>query len=70
MSLDTDYQNAFGLWIGDSPFNEEELDSLRLRAWREQGILITAVSDERLSPKEKVNLCQIGSRLYGEEDCA
>ena len=67
MSLDNRYQNAFALWLGESPFNEEELDALRVRAWREQGILIAAVADDRFTNEEKISLCRIASRLYGAD---
>ncbi|WP_309385695.1 hypothetical protein [Cerasicoccus frondis] len=65
MSVDNRYQNAFALWLGESPLNADELDALRLRAWREQGILITAVADDRLTNAEKIGLCRIANRLYG-----
>ena len=68
MSIDNRYQNAFGVWLGESSLNEEELDALRIRAWREQGILITAVSDDRLTNAEKIGLCRIGTRLFGSSD--
>lgn len=62
------YRNAFGPWQGTSSLNPDELDALRIRAWREQGILITAVSDRRLSNSEKLSLCRIAGRLYGNTD--
>jgi len=59
------YQNAFGPWLGAAALNHDELDALRLRAWREQGILMVAVSDRRLSNQEKLRLCSLADRLYG-----
>lgn len=66
--VDHRYQNAFGPWVGTAALNSDELDTLRIRAWREQGILMVAVSDRRLSNLEKLRLCQIAGRLYDSSD--
>lgn len=65
MSVDNRYQNAFAPWQGANSLGEKELKILRLRAWREQGILIVSPSDKRLRISERTALCRIGERLYG-----
>ncbi len=70
MSVDYRYQNAFNPWQGDSNLSEHELGTLRRRAWQEQGILIVSPSDDRLQSSEQIVLCEVGSRLYGDEPAA
>lgn len=51
---------------GPTPFNEEEINQLRSKAWEEQGILIVSLSDNRLNEAEKKLLCQLGERFFGK----
>ena len=60
---------SLGGLIGPSPYNEEEIASLRQRAWIEQGVLIVSAFDNRLTPSEARRVCFIGERLYGQEVC-
>jgi hypothetical protein len=46
--------------------SEDELETLRKRAWREQGILIVSPYDDRLQFFDRTRLCEIGNRFYGQ----
>lgn len=59
------YLSALEPWQGEGSIDPEELDALRLRAWREQGILTVSVTDERLTAWEKIGICRIAKRFYG-----
>ena len=42
-----------------------DLETLKERGWREQGLLVVAQDDERLDWMERQLLKNIGERLYG-----
>ncbi len=42
-----------------------DLDALKERGWREQGILVVSQDDQRLDWMERQLLKNIGERLYG-----
>lgn len=48
-------------------FSDDEMETLRIRAWREQRILIVSPNDERLQFFDRTRLCEIGNRFYGCE---
>lgn len=54
-------------WQNQSSLSEEEMETLRKRAWQEQRILIVSPFDKRLAFFDKTRLCEIGNRFYGSE---
>ena len=54
-------------WQTQSSLSEEEMETLRKRAWREQRILIVSPFDKRLAFFDKTRLCEIGNRFYGSD---
>jgi hypothetical protein len=40
-------------------------DRVKRDGWRDQGVLVVAIDDERLSWPEKELVTQLGDRLYG-----
>lgn len=46
--------------------SEDELETLRKRAWQEQGILVVSPLDDRLTFFDRTRLCEIGNRFYGQ----
>ena len=51
-----------------APLSDADLETLRKRAWQEQGILIVSPHDPRLSFFDKALLSQVGNRLYAESE--
>jgi len=51
--------------LGQSALSDEEIATLRCKAWQEQGLLIVHPWDRRLSPCEAIIIRQIAERLYG-----
>ena len=51
--------------LGSTPYNDDEIATLRRRAWTEQGIVIIRPSDTRLTAEEAVLLRDIAERIYG-----
>lgn len=51
-------------------FGEERTpaEDIKRDGWREQGILVVAISDSRLTWPEKEFLCRVGEKLYGKND--
>lgn len=43
-----------------------DAEAQKRQGWQEQGILVVAEQDPRLSPPEQIMVRQLGSRLYGE----
>jgi hypothetical protein len=52
-------------FAGRTPADEDEMNVLRRKAWREDGVLSVKLCDSRLSLSEKKALKQIAERLYG-----
>ena len=52
---------------GQTPYDHEEIVTLRCRAWTEQGILILSVSNPRLSKKDKMELIRMAELIYGKK---
>lgn len=52
-------------FAGRTPADEDEMNILRCKAWREEGVLSVKLSDSRLSLSEKKALRKIAERLYG-----
>ena len=52
---------------GQSPYDHEEIVTLRRRAWTEQGILIISVSNNRLSKRDKTELIRMAELIYGKK---
>ena len=58
-------KDALEPWPDASPLTPEEMETLRRRAWHEQGVLIVSPSYKDLTSPERIILCEIGERLYG-----
>ena len=52
---------------GHTPYDHEEIVTLRRRAWTEQGILIISVSNNRLSKRDKTELIRMAELIYGKK---
>lgn len=52
-------------FAGRTPADEDEMNAMRRKAWREDGVLSVKLSDHRLTSTEKENLKKIAERLYG-----
>ena len=64
-STDNHHQSSLAGMLGQSSCNEDEIKTLRCKAWREQGVLNVTAWDRRLSRSEAKLVCEIGERLYG-----
>ncbi|MCK6417942.1 MAG: hypothetical protein L6Q57_03260 [Alphaproteobacteria bacterium] len=60
-----DFKSPITKFMGQVPANEQEMDLMRRKAWREDGVLSIKLSDRRLTPTEKNRLKEIGERLFG-----
>lgn len=47
-----------------------DAETIKLRGWREQGILVLSDQDQRLDWMERQLLKNIGERLYGKREVA
>jgi len=65
--IDQPFQSSLTKMLGQSNLNDEEIKSLRRKAWREQSVLLVTPWDRRLSQNEAKLICQIGERLHGGE---
>ena len=64
---DTRYYSGLSLadMLGHSPLSDDEIVTLRRRAWTEQGVFIIRPSDIRLTTEEALLLRDIAERIYG-----
>lgn len=46
--------------------NDEQLHDVKLRAWREHGILVVRVDEDALNWTEREQVNQLGGKLYGK----
>ena len=53
--------------LGRSALSDDELATLRNKAWRRQELLIVSPSDPRLSLSEATMVRRIAMKLYGED---
>lgn len=60
-----DFKSPITKFMGQVPANEQEMDLMRRKAWREDGVLSIKLSDRRLTQTEKNRLKEIGERLFG-----
>lgn len=65
--MTNDANNDAPPWTPRNELSEEELETLRRRAWQEQNILIVSPFDERLVFFDRTRLCEIGNQLYGKD---
>ncbi|GAP66910.1 MULTISPECIES: hypothetical protein [Pseudomonadota] len=57
--------NRYRCPLGRLQPQHTDLEALKERGWREQGLLVVAQDDERLDWMERQLLKNIGERLYG-----
>ena len=48
----------------------KDLEAIKQRGWREQGILVISAEDQRLDWMERQLLKQIAERLYGRREAS
>lgn len=61
-------QNSPADLQGEAPYDEEELATLRRKAWQDHEIFITSINNSRLGVVEQKMLRLIAQRLYGRKD--
>jgi len=42
-------------------------EAVKRAGWQEQGVLVIAANDDRLTWPERELVCQLGEKLYGEQ---
>lgn len=52
-------------FAGRTPADEDEMNAMRRKAWREEGVLSVKLCDRRLTSDEQDALKEIAERLYG-----
>ena len=58
------FQSSLIGMLGQSGLSDDELATLRRRAWTEQGLLIVSLCDRKLTQNEASLLRAIAERLY------
>ena len=53
--------------LGETPYDHEEILSLRRRAWIEQGVVILSISDSRIGRADRERLIRLAEAFYGTE---
>lgn len=59
------FRNPTTKFMGDTPASADEMEALRRKAWKEQGVLMINLSDPFLTEKQKELLRAIAERRYG-----
>jgi hypothetical protein len=64
--VDKTLQSSLSGMLGTTPYDHEEIATLRQRAWIEQGLLIVSPLEPRLNAEDTRTLTRIARTLYGE----